>query len=81
MVLSPRQATLAPWREVVLGEARGKIAANSVTPYPPGIPLLVPGEEISDESIEYLRGCWQRGIEIRGWAHPDRKTIWVVDDD
>ena len=51
MVLSPRQATLAPWREVVLGEARGKIAANSVTPYPPGIPLLVPGEEISDEVL------------------------------
>ncbi|NMB11895.1 MAG: lysine decarboxylase [Firmicutes bacterium] len=79
--LSPRRAMLSHWHAKELTRAIGEIAASSLTPYPPGIPALVPGEQITAESIEYLEECWQRGIEIRGWADVESKTIWVVDAD
>ncbi len=81
MLCSPRRAMLSGWREVELAEAKGKVAASSLTPYPPGIPVLVPGEQIASESVEFLNECRQRGIEIRGWADVMRTTIWVVDMD
>ncbi len=81
MLLSPRRAVLSARREVDLREAKGGISSGTVTPYPPGIPILVPGEEITAESLECLDGYRRQGIEIRGWAHLGRKTIWVVDDD
>ncbi|NMB47120.1 MAG: hypothetical protein GX998_12030 [Firmicutes bacterium] len=81
MQLSPRQAILSSWREVEMIGAKGCTAASSLTPYPPGIPVFVPGEQITAESIDFLEECRQRGIEIRGWADARRETIWVVDTD
>lgn len=81
MGLCPRWAMLSRWSEKELTRAEGEIAASSLTPYPPGIPILVPGEQISAESIDFLEECRQKGIEIRGWADAERKMIWVVDAD
>lgn len=80
MLLSPRSAMLSARRQVPFAKAKGEISAGTVTPYPPGIPLLVPGEEITTASLEYLESYWRHGIEIRGWADLGGKTIWVVDD-
>jgi arginine decarboxylase len=48
----------------------GAISADQITPYPPGIPVLVPGQEISIEVLEYLRSILlsQRHIEIHGMS-------------
>lgn len=81
MRLSPREAMFSSWRQVQLAKAKGDVAASSLTPYPPGISVLVPGEEVTNESIDFLNECLQKGIEIRGWADAKRKTIWVVDTD
>ncbi|NLA59262.1 MAG: arginine decarboxylase [Firmicutes bacterium] len=81
MPMSPRRAVLAPRREIELAAAKDKIAAEAVLPYPPGIPVLVPGEKITAESIDFLQECRRKGIEIRGWANTSRETIWVVDID
>jgi arginine/lysine/ornithine decarboxylase len=81
MLLSPRRAVLSPRKEMELAAAEGEIAAEAVLPYPPGIPVLVPGEKITAESIDFLQECRRKGIEVRGWANTSRETIWVVDID
>lgn len=81
MRLSPREAMFFPWRQVELAKAKGYVAASSLTPYPPGISVLVPGEEVTVESIDFLNECLQKGIEVRGWVDAKRTIIWVVDTD
>lgn len=55
VLLSPREAWLAPRRELPLGEAAGKIAAELIAPCPPGLALTVPGEVLTPEVLERLR--------------------------
>ena len=64
--LSPRETFYASTTSVKLREAVGKICAEEVTFYPPGIPLIMPGEEISSsvvEQIEILSGKKVLGVE------------------
>ena len=53
--LSLRQALFAPCEPVPLEQAAGRICARTVTPYPPGVPLLYPGEEILQKHIELFQ--------------------------
>jgi arginine/lysine/ornithine decarboxylase len=77
-VLSPREAFFASSRSVPLRAATGEVAAELIVPYPPGIPILVPGERISEEKRDYLIDVLRCGAHIRGTADPDLKTIQVV---
>ena len=53
-VLSPRQALFAPSRELPPEDCEGEIAACQVAPYPPGVPVVAPGERISKKELAYL---------------------------
>jgi arginine/lysine/ornithine decarboxylase len=53
-VLSPRQAWLAPHRQLPLPQAAGRIAAELIAPCPPGLALVVPGEVLSEDIISRL---------------------------
>ncbi len=53
-VCSARDALFAPWERVPLAQAAGRIAASPIAPYPPGVPVVAPGEEISKKSLAYL---------------------------
>jgi arginine/lysine/ornithine decarboxylase len=77
-VLSPREAFFAPNRTVPFGAATGEVAAELVVPYPPGVPILVPGERISGEKLTYLADVVRCGAHIRGAADPQLGTIQVV---
>ena len=61
--LRPREALFAPAEELPLERALGRVAARPVTPYPPGIPVIAPGEEISEKEIAYLRAAWYNNEE------------------
>jgi arginine/lysine/ornithine decarboxylase len=74
--LTPRQAFLAPVRALPLEEATGMIAAETVTPYPPGVPLICPGEVIDATVLECLVDWRQRGGIWPGMAGG---SIYVVD--
>ena len=50
-----RKSLLGPREQVVLASSAGRIAAQIVAPYPPGIPVIVPGEEITEKHIAYLQ--------------------------
>ena len=60
--VSPRSAWFGPTRRLPLKEAVGHVAAEAITPYPPGIPLLLPGERLDEERCAWLlhsRQLWQ----------------------
>lgn len=52
--LSLRQALFGPKKRMPLSAAAGEISASLICPYPPGVPVLVPGEEITQKHIAYL---------------------------
>lgn len=51
MRMTPRQAFYSCKEEVPLEKAVGRIAAESITPYPPGVPIICPGEELTEETV------------------------------
>ena len=53
--LTPRQAVFAPREAVAAGDAEGRIAAGQIAPYPPGVPVVAPGEVITKKTLAYLR--------------------------
>jgi arginine decarboxylase len=63
---SPREAYFAAHEAVLWREAVGRISAYSVEPYPPGIPVLLPGEVISQEALDYLEAVSQAGGTVSG---------------
>lgn len=78
-VMRPRQAALGRARKVPWEQAAGAVSAATVTPYPPGTPLLIPGEMITSEAAEYARTVLALGASIRGC--PDHgRNVWVMDE-
>lgn len=75
--LTPREAWLGPKREVKVHESLGLIAGETISIYPPGIPLVALGEEITPVVIDYL----QRATEFswQGWEGFNRGKILVID--
>jgi arginine decarboxylase len=79
MAITPRQADRSPHLSVSIDRAIGKISAESICPYPPGIPVLIPGEIITIEALDYLRSILAAGGELVGASAPDLETIKIVD--
>ncbi len=63
---TPREAYFAPHAFIPLADAAGRVSADIVTIYPPGIPILVPGEIISPAALEYLQSMGARGARVDG---------------
>ncbi|CUH95441.1 Arginine decarboxylase [Propionispora sp. 2/2-37] len=78
-VLSPREALFGNTCMVPFSESAGFICAEIVTFYPPGIPLLCPGERITQEIIDYCTQLQAAGLHISGPEDYTLKTIKVVD--
>jgi lysine decarboxylase len=64
--MSPRDATFAAHDLVPLGDAAGRVAAESIVVYPPGVANVLPGERVTVEMVEYLTAMVDRGCELRG---------------
>ena len=65
-VMALWQAQDAERECVPMDQAQGRTAAKSVAIYPPGIPLLVPGEKITEEQVEMIRKAQQEGLYVEG---------------
>lgn len=78
MVMSPRQAWFATTEMVEAEQAIDRISAELVCPYPPGIPVLMPGERITQTAIDDLQQVLASGGMISGCADPDLKTLKVI---
>jgi arginine decarboxylase len=79
MALTPRQADRSPQVSVSTNQAIGRIGAESICPYPPGIPVLIPGEIITAEALAYLQKILGFGGELVGCSDPSLANIRVVD--
>ncbi len=62
----PRKAFYADKKSLPLDEAAGHVCSEFVMCYPPGIPILAPGELITDEIIRYIRYAKEKGCQMTG---------------
>ncbi|MGK7955007.1 MAG: aminotransferase class I/II-fold pyridoxal phosphate-dependent enzyme [Crocosphaera sp.] len=76
--LSTRDAFFAPKKPIDINQSIGQISGELICPYPPGIPVLMPGEIITREAIDYLKQVKQLGGMITGCADSNLKSINVV---
>ena len=75
LACAPRVAQLRPSQKCKLEDAAGKICAVPVTPYPPGIPLLLPGEIIDESAIQHLKRLASQDIMIIGVVDGEVKVV------
>src|SRR3954451_9761469 len=76
--MRPRDAFFAPVEQVPIDEAVGRVVAEMVSPYPPGVPVLTPGERVNREVIDYLTTGVAAGMLIPDAADPEMKTLRLV---
>jgi arginine decarboxylase len=76
----PRDAFFGPTEDVPLAKAAGRITAEMITPYPPGIPAVLPGERLTEPVLRYLRTGLEAGMNLPDPTDPRLDTIRVVAD-
>lgn len=77
--MSVREAYLSQTEVVSAADAIGRVSSDSVAAYPPGIPNLLPGEEISEETVNFLQSTIAQPFgHVRGSATPDLSGFRVV---
>jgi arginine decarboxylase len=76
---SPRDAFFGQRHRVPLELAIGAYSAELICPYPPGIPVLLPGEGISEAAVHYLLQVQASGGTISGCADPSLKTVQILE--
>jgi arginine/lysine/ornithine decarboxylase len=78
VALSPRAAFLAAPEPVAITQAEGRIAAECLAAYPPGIPNVLPGERLTAANLGALQRTLAHGGVVRGAADPTLRTVLVV---
>src|SRR4051794_22041170 len=78
LVMGPREAFFAPQEVVPVGQAAGRIAAESLAAYPPGVPNVLPGERLTAETLDYIQQTLELGGSLRGATDRQLRTLRVV---
>lgn len=78
LALSPREAFYSDTEFIPLEEAANRIMAEFVMVYPPGIPILLPGEVISQDNINYIIENIKAGLPVQGPEDESLRTIRVI---
>jgi arginine/lysine/ornithine decarboxylase len=76
--MTPREAFLGRQEIVAFSEAEGRIVAESLAAYPPGVPNVLPGERLSNETIEFVNDSLAHGGQVRGASDRTLRTVRVV---
>lgn len=76
--MSPNKAFYAPKRRLRLEDSIHCVSGDYIMCYPPGIPLLAPGELITEEIVAHIRFAAQKGCAITGMASADANEIQIV---
>jgi arginine decarboxylase len=76
--LAPRDAFLGPQEVVRVDRAEGRIAAESLAAYPPGVPNVLPGERLTGDTLAYIADSISHGGFVRGASDRTLRTIRVV---
>lgn len=80
-ILTPREAFYMNKKNVKIENSIGKISGEYIIPYPPGVSLVSPGEEITKEVIDYIIECKSKGMNVNGVKDSELRFIQVIDID
>ena len=78
LMLSPQDAFYSQRRSLALADAIGEVCGEFVMCYPPGIPILAPGERITREIVDYIQFAKERGCSLQGTEDPEVNHINVI---
>ena len=78
LVMSPREAFLGPQEVVAFDAAEGRVAAESLAAYPPGVPNVLPGERLTRETLDFIAESVGHGGHVRGATDRALATLRVV---
>jgi arginine/lysine/ornithine decarboxylase len=78
IVVSPRDAYYSSKKSVPLEEAVGYVSGESIMVYPPGIPLVTPGEMMTEEIVAYAKLLKEEECMLQGTQDPYVDTILVL---
>ncbi|MEV0224904.1 aminotransferase class I/II-fold pyridoxal phosphate-dependent enzyme [Streptomyces sp. NPDC050704] len=73
----PRDAYFGPSEPLPLDRAAGRVSTEMITPYPPGIPAVLPGERLTEPVLRYLRTGLDGGMNLPDASDPELRTIRV----
>ncbi|MEV8527124.1 ornithine decarboxylase [Streptomyces sp. NPDC052000] len=74
----PRDAFFGRTEQIPAEQAAGRISAEMLTPYPPGIPAVLPGERLTADIVKYLRTGVEAGMIVPDAVDTDVKTVRVI---
>lgn len=74
-IVSLRTSFFTDKEIVLLSEAKGRICGEFLTPYPPGVPAIVPGEKFTQDVVEYLMWCQSINWPVRGLMEGKKVTV------
>lgn len=78
MKLFPWEAVYKQSEDILISKSVGRICGELIIPYPPGIPIIMPGEVITKEAVDFASECVHRGIKINGAKDASLKHICVI---
>ena len=78
VVVSPQDAFYAPKESLPLRETEGRVCSEFVMCYPPGIPILAPGERITAEILDYIEYAKEKGCSMTGPENPEIERLNVL---
>jgi arginine decarboxylase len=78
LVMTPREAFLGPQEVISFDAAAGRVAAEGLAAYPPGVPNVLPGERLTAETLDYIRESVSHGGHVRGGSDRELKTLRVA---
>ena len=78
LALSPREAFYSETEVVAIDESVGRIISEFIMVYPPGIPIFIPGEIITQENIDYIKANMEVGLPVQGPEDPELQYLRVI---
>jgi arginine/lysine/ornithine decarboxylase len=78
VVMTPAEAFYKPSEQLSLEKCCGRIATESVMCYPPGIPILAPGERVTPGILEYIQYARDKGSLLTGTEDPEVRQLYVM---
>ncbi|GMY35156.1 arginine decarboxylase [Fagus crenata] len=75
--MTPRDAFFASKKKVSIRESLGEVCGELLCPYPPGIPVMIPGEVITEKALDHLLAVRSKGVVITGASDPSLSSVLV----
>ena len=78
VAMSPQEAFYGEKESLPIRETAGRVCSEFVMCYPPGIPILTPGEQITEEIIDYIAYALEKGCSMTGPEDPGIERLNVL---